>query len=424
MFKKRAAKGQIRKRAAVEEADDASEAPSGESGLSLNELRDEQRLRKQMRANAGIGSDSLLDAPREEADRRRAEERGAEAAAGADGGAGADASAGPSLSIADRMTSGTGEVNASTQHEKLMEQYINEQMGVSAEDAAVDGAEREMSAEDQLYAIPDHLNPKTEQPRETVTDADADGGLLAYSTGIAEVSLPMGARLANIERTEDAMRALAAEEADGLNRAARRSNIDVRLLPEGAKELGATERAMRTLGNRLGQAGVATGNMNANYNRYRDRAVMMRARRRCRPSRRAVGPRSSRSRGGGGGGRGGGRRRREGSRPRGGGGGRRWRKGATTQPSNAAASVAHHAVRSAGSRAPAGRNRRWRACGGAIVDATIGRYRCPGPGTVSCAATKLTKIVASSPRPSPRYIACILRGYWYLVSALHIRLSQ
>ena len=88
----------------------------------------------------------------------------------------------------------------------------------------------------------------------------------------------MGARLANIERTEDAMRALAAEETDGLNRAARRSNIDVRLLPQGAKELGATERAMRTLGNRLGQAGVATGNMNANYNRHRrDWAVMMRA---------------------------------------------------------------------------------------------------------------------------------------------------
>ena len=34
------------------------------------------------------------------------------------------------------------------------------------------------------------------------------------------------------------MRALAAEETDGLNRAARRSNIDVRLLPQGAKELG------------------------------------------------------------------------------------------------------------------------------------------------------------------------------------------
>ena len=308
MFKKRAAKGQIRKRAAVEEADDASEAPSGESGLSLNELRDEQRLRKQMRANAGIGSDSLLDAPREEADRRRADERETETVAAADSGAGADASAGPSLSIADRMTSGTGEVNASTQHEKLMEQYINEQMGVSAEDAAVDGADREMSAEDQLYAIPDHLNPKTEQPRETVTDADADGGLLAYSTGIAEVSLPMGARLANIERTEDAMRALAAEEADGLNRAARRSNIDVRLLPQGAKELGATERAMRTLGNRLGQAGVATGNMNANYNRHRrDWAVMMRARDdaaapRGEPSGRDPAAR----RGGGGGGRGGG----------------------------------------------------------------------------------------------------------------------
>ena len=230
MFKKRAAKGQIRKRAAVEEADDASEAPSGESGLSLSELRDEQRLRKQMRANAGIGSDSLLDAPREEADRRRAEERGAEAAAGADGGAGADASAGPSLSIADRMTSGTGEVSASTQHEKLMEQYINEQMGIGAEDAAVDGADREMSAEDQLYAIPDHLNPKMEQPRENVADADADGGLLAqhgHRRGLAP-----GARV----RQHRTHRGRGAPRGRGGGRAdppPRRSNIDVRL-PQGA----------------------------------------------------------------------------------------------------------------------------------------------------------------------------------------------
>ena len=76
-------------------------------------------------------------APREEADRRRADERETETVAAADSGAGADASAGPSLSIADRMTSGTGEVSASTQHEKLMEQYINEQMGIGAEDAYV-----------------------------------------------------------------------------------------------------------------------------------------------------------------------------------------------------------------------------------------------------------------------------------------------
>ena len=277
-FKKRAIKGHVRKRASAD--DPLDDAGTEGEALSLDELRDEQRLRKQMRSNAGIGSGALLDAPREEADRRRAEEKSAEtsAAGGDGGGAEANNAAGPSLSIADRMTSGTGEVTATTQHEKLMEQYINERMGVG--EGADDDGERELTAEEKLYVIPDHLNPKKEQPREAVTDVDADGGLLAYNTGIAEVSLPMDTRLANIERTEGAMRALAAEEMDALNRAARRSNIDVRLLPRGAKELGATERAMKSIGQtRLGQAGVSTGNMNSNYNHHRrEWAVQMRAR--------------------------------------------------------------------------------------------------------------------------------------------------
>ena len=55
---------------------------------------------------------------------------------------------------------------------------------------------------------------------------------------------------------------------------------------------------MPTLGNRLGQAGVATGNMNANYNRHRrDWAVMMRVETTA-PLAAAVGPLPS-SRGGG-----------------------------------------------------------------------------------------------------------------------------
>jgi hypothetical protein len=58
----------------------------------------------------------------------------------------------------------------------------------------------------------------------------------------------MNDRLVNIERTEAAMHTLAAEDQNFADRAARRSNIDARLLPEGAKELGSIEALLRNSG--------------------------------------------------------------------------------------------------------------------------------------------------------------------------------
>ena len=57
---------------------------------------------------------------------------------------------------------------------------------------------RELTAEDKLYAIPEHLKGKDEDGVYASQDGsqdNGDGGPMAWNTGIAEVELPIDFKL-------------------------------------------------------------------------------------------------------------------------------------------------------------------------------------------------------------------------------------
>ncbi|KAM3574949.1 hypothetical protein VYU27_003076 [Nannochloropsis oceanica] len=97
-------------------------------------------------------------------------------------------------------------------HERIMEQYINEKLGGTkseAPEAVRDDLPLSKSTRrDKLLAITEEVNAQGRGPVHSKGGyANDDGGVgegapIAFSTGIAEVSLPMEFKLRNIEATE------------------------------------------------------------------------------------------------------------------------------------------------------------------------------------------------------------------------------
>lgn len=74
-------------------------------------------------------------------------------------------------------------------------QYIEEKLGkkASANDTSAqtqDAHAALANEEDALYALPDHLNPDVSRGPQGAGDENGNGGVLIWSTGIAEVELP------------------------------------------------------------------------------------------------------------------------------------------------------------------------------------------------------------------------------------------
>ncbi|XP_078436230.1 integrator complex subunit-like protein isoform X2 [Wolffia australiana] len=83
---------------------------------------------------------------------------------------------------------------------KYVEQELAKQRGKNVNGEAVQLAESELKRlEDELYAVPDHLKLKRKNPEESSTQ---------WTTGIAEVQLPIEYKLRNIEETEAAKKLL------------------------------------------------------------------------------------------------------------------------------------------------------------------------------------------------------------------------
>ena len=110
----------------------------------------------------------------------------------------------------------TGVPAQNVAHEKIMEQYIAEQMGskVNSSSSRSSGVQKPMlTAEDELYRLPDEYKyviplqsgKEGEAPRSGVDDESA---MVNMSVGIAEVALPIQFKLKNIEDTEMARRSL------------------------------------------------------------------------------------------------------------------------------------------------------------------------------------------------------------------------
>ena len=113
----------------------------------------------------------------------------------------------------------TGVPAQNAAHEKIMEQYIAEQMGAkdsssSSSSSSSSGIQKPtFTAEDELYRLPDEfkyvvplqVGKEGGPPRSGVDDESA---MVNMSVGIAEVALPIQFKLKNIEDTEMARRSL------------------------------------------------------------------------------------------------------------------------------------------------------------------------------------------------------------------------
>mmetsp|Transcript_31959 Transcript_31959/g.46022 ORF Transcript_31959/g.46022 Transcript_31959/m.46022 type:complete len:338 (+) Transcript_31959:3-1016(+) len=93
----------------------------------------------------------------------------------------------------------TGSIN----HEKLMHQYIDEKLGVSKVEVVIEKPAYVLEQE-KLYKVPDYIKVTSQQSirKEEINDGDINGIKSAWSTGIAEVALPLSYKLRNIEETE------------------------------------------------------------------------------------------------------------------------------------------------------------------------------------------------------------------------------
>ncbi|TYZ60271.1 hypothetical protein PybrP1_008502 [[Pythium] brassicae (nom. inval.)] len=191
-----------RKRARREsEDDDADGAADGgvaEVAQSLDQLREDQRLRRELRPSA-----------------KRASSGASQPQLTASAGASApqfglhdpkkDGSAGEKLlHLLDGQFTGQSTTTQKDQHEELLNKYIDEKLGKSraadSEDAAKDPLAALRSEEDALYALPEHLKPDVPPASMGAGDESGNGGVLLWSTGIAEVELPETFR----EKTEAA----------------------------------------------------------------------------------------------------------------------------------------------------------------------------------------------------------------------------
>ena len=109
----------------------------------------------------------------------------------------------------------TGVPTQNAAHEKIMEQYIADQMGSKDSNSSSSSGTQKpvLTADDELYRLPDEY--KYVIPSESTKDGgpprsgiDDESAMVNMSVGIAEVALPIQFKLKNIEDTEAARRSL------------------------------------------------------------------------------------------------------------------------------------------------------------------------------------------------------------------------
>lgn len=117
-------------------------------------------------------------------------------------------------------------------HEKIMEQYIKDKMGVSDESSSSstsDKGKAVLTADDELYRLPDEIRMAGQVPTAAMADApklgvDDESAMTSMSISIAEVALPIGFKLRNMEETEQARQKLENNKAGKYYRDA--ANVD------------------------------------------------------------------------------------------------------------------------------------------------------------------------------------------------------
>mmetsp|Transcript_63583 Transcript_63583/g.124826 ORF Transcript_63583/g.124826 Transcript_63583/m.124826 type:complete len:361 (-) Transcript_63583:182-1264(-) len=267
MFRKREIKrDSIRKiRTVAEEEEEEEDLNATEEVEQLELLREMRSEQKDRRRDAGIDTSKLMNASeRAVKEKERAVEEEALGQQQQD--------SGPNLKalMSNQFTEQVGLMQADDKvHEKRMEDFIDEQMGVvKDQDPACEkpSVSRAKTEEDQLYVIKDVAKIE-DVANEGITGNAAP---LFMNTGLAEVALPVDFRLRNIERTADAKAAIQAkrdvvfqrrDHREGKHNDASRS-VDI--------DIAATS------GRYGGSSALGGGSFNSNFNTHRrEWAVMM-----------------------------------------------------------------------------------------------------------------------------------------------------
>ena len=211
MFKKRRPKGTLRVKKTMHEetgTDNEEEAKMEAEQLELiREMRSEQRDRRRAR---GVESNTLLEASEEAARAKKLkqeeEERGLQ-----------EESAGPDMNaiMTNQFTQQVGTSTGDDEiHERRMQAFLDEQMGVSKTNESVIEKKTTNSEEDELYAIPETLKSNDK----TAEGLSGNAAPMFMGTGIAEVALPVEFKLKNIQKTEEAKLHLESKRESGFRR--------------------------------------------------------------------------------------------------------------------------------------------------------------------------------------------------------------
>lgn len=86
--------------------------------------------------------------------------------------------------------------------------YIEEKLGKGkseADNQQLDPLAALTAEEDALYALPEHLNPQVPAASKGAGDENGNGGVLIWSTGIAEVELPSAYKEKTVVATRSAL---------------------------------------------------------------------------------------------------------------------------------------------------------------------------------------------------------------------------
>ena len=107
-----------------------------------------------------------------------------------------------------QVDNGYGTVGGGIHHEKLMNQYIDEKLGLSSSAKEVKEKPAYLIEEEKLYKVPDYIKVTSQQSivKDQVSEDSEHGIKASWSTGIAEVALSVNYKLKNIEETERLLR--------------------------------------------------------------------------------------------------------------------------------------------------------------------------------------------------------------------------
>lgn len=109
-----------------------------------------------------------------------------------------------------QVDNGYGSAGGGIHHENLMNQYIDQKLGLSSSSSIKEEKEKPayLIEEEKLYKVPDYIKVTSQQSivKDQVSEDSEHGIKASWSTGIAEVSLSVNYKLKNIEETERLLR--------------------------------------------------------------------------------------------------------------------------------------------------------------------------------------------------------------------------